>query len=213
MSSSVKSRSRNPYAAVQVDPDSDYITPGTLDLEQMFWSGPAAVPYAHVNMVWPNIYIGDEKTALERAGLKDLGVTHVLNAAEGKFNNVLTGLDYYTETGIQYFGVEADDKPTFNISQYFCPASHFIHEALNHQQNKVLVHCVMGRSRSATLVLAYLMMKHSLTVVDAIEHVRQQRCILPNHGFLKQLRALDITLQEERLRHKIEMQEQPSIVD
>lgn len=74
--------------------------------------------------------------------------------------------------------------------------------------DKVLVHCVMGRSRSATLVLAYLMMKHSLSVVDAIEHVRQRRCILPNHGFLKQLRALDITLQEERLRQKREMQDQ-----
>lgn len=64
----------------------------------------------------------------------------------------------------------------------------------------------MGRSRSATLVLAYLMMKHSLTVVDAIVHVRKQRCILPNHGFLKQLRALDITLQEERLKQKRQLQ-------
>lgn len=74
--------------------------------------------------------------------------------------------------------------------------------------DKVLVHCVMGRSRSATLVLAYLMMKHSLSVVDAIEHVRQRRCILPNHGFLKQLRALDITLQEERLRLRKEKRDQ-----
>lgn len=66
----------------------------------------------------------------------------------------------------------------------------------------------MGRSRSATLVLAYLMMKHSFSVVDAIEHVRRRRCVLPNHGFLKQLRALDITLQEERLRGKRETQDQ-----
>ncbi|XP_028278697.1 dual specificity phosphatase DUPD1-like [Parambassis ranga] len=197
----VKSRGRNPYAAVQVDPDSDYITPGTLDLEQMFWTG-ASAQYAHVNQVWPCIYIGDEKTALERMGLKELGVTHVLNAAEGKWNNVLTGADYYSDVDIQYYGVEADDKPTFNISQYFYPAAQFIHKALNQPQNKVLVHCVMGRSRSATLVLAYLMMKHSLTVVDAIEHVRQRRCILPNHGFLKQLRALDITLLEERMRQR-----------
>ncbi|XP_074532249.1 dual specificity phosphatase 29-like [Halichoeres trimaculatus] len=200
-SSSVKSRSKNPYAAVQVDPDSDYITPGTLDLEQLFWTGTGA-PYAHVNQVWPRIYIGDEKTALECSGLKELGITHVLNAAEGKWNNVLTGADYYSDVNIEYFGVEADDKPTFNISQFFCPATQFIHEALSQPENKVLVHCVMGRSRSASLVLAYLMMKQSLTVVDAVEHVKQHRCILPNHGFLKQLRALDITLQEERLREK-----------
>lgn len=66
----------------------------------------------------------------------DLGITHVLNAAEGKFNNVLTGAEYYRDMGIQYFGVEADDKPTFNISQYFCPAAQFIHEALSHPQSK-----------------------------------------------------------------------------
>ncbi|XP_059215566.1 dual specificity phosphatase 29-like [Centropristis striata] len=206
MSSCVmKSRSRNPYTAVQVDPDSDYITPGTLDLEHLFWTGTGA-QYAHVNQVWPGVYIGDETTALELAGLRDLGITHVLNAAEGKFNNVLTGAEYYAGMDIHYFGVEADDKPSFNISPYFCPATQFIHEALSDPQNNVLVHCVMGRSRSATLVLAYLMMKHSLTVVDAIEHVRQRRCILPNHGFLRQLRSLDITLQEDRLREKREMQ-------
>ncbi|XP_077438604.1 dual specificity phosphatase 29-like [Vanacampus margaritifer] len=207
-SCAVKSRGKNPYTAVQVDPDSDYITPGTLDLEQLFWTG-TSVQYAHFNQVWPNIFIGDEKTALERPGLKDLGITHVLNAAEGKYNNVLTGADYYSDTDIQYFGLEADDKPTFDISQFFCPATQFINEALRQPLNKVLVHCVMGRSRSASLVLAYLMMEQGLTVVDAIEHVRQRRCVLPNHGFLKQLRALDITLQEEKLRLKqLKMQDQ-----
>ncbi|KAM9727903.1 dual specificity phosphatase 29-like isoform 1-T3 [Menidia menidia] len=206
-SCAVKHRGKNPYAAVQVDPDSDYITPGTLDLEQLFWTGTIA-QYAHVNEVWPSVYIGDEKTALERPGLSDVGITHVLNAAEGKWNNVLTGAHYYSDMSIQYYGIEADDKPTFNISPYFCPAAEFIHEALRHPQNKVLVHCVMGRSRSATLVLAYLMMKHSLTVVEAIERVRQHRCILPNHGFLRQLRALDIALQEEKLRIKRQMHDQ-----
>ncbi|XP_037534712.1 dual specificity phosphatase DUPD1 isoform X1 [Nematolebias whitei] len=203
-SCALKSRSRNPYASVQVDPDDDYITPGTMDLEQLFWTGSTA-QYTHFNQVWPRIFIGDQKTALERPGLQDLGVTHILNAAEGKWNNVLSGANYYSGMNIQYYGVEADDKPTFNISQHFSSAAEFIHEALSHPQNKVLVHCVMGRSRSATLVLAYLMLKQSLTVVDAIEHVKQHRCILPNHGFLKQLRALDIDLQEEKLRLKREI--------
>lgn len=58
-SCTVKSKSRNPYAAVRVDPDSDYITPGTLDLEQLFWSGSGAA-YTHFDLVWPNVYIGDE---------------------------------------------------------------------------------------------------------------------------------------------------------
>lgn len=66
----------------------------------------------------------------------DLGITHVLNAAEGKWNNVLTGAQYYRDMDIQYYGIEADDKPTFNISQYFSPAANFIHEAISHPQSK-----------------------------------------------------------------------------
>lgn len=76
------------------------------------------------------------KTALERPGLKDLGITHVLNAAEGKWNNVLTGANYYSDMEIQYCGVEADDKPTFNISHFFHPAAQFIHEALSQPKSE-----------------------------------------------------------------------------
>ena len=64
--------------------------------------------------------------------------------------------------------------------------------------DKLLVHCVMGRSRSATLFLAYLMIYHNMTIVDAIDHVKQRRRIIPNWGFLKQLRELDESLQEKR---------------
>lgn len=64
--------------------------------------------------------------------------------------------------------------------------------------DKLLVHCVMGRSRSATLFLAYLMICENMTVVDAIEHVKKCRRIIPNWGFLKQLRELDMQLLEKR---------------
>lgn len=76
------------------------------------------------------------KTALEHRGLRDLRITHVLNAAEGKWNNVLTGADYYSDMNIRYYGIEADDKPTFNISQFFHPAAQFIHEALSQPQSE-----------------------------------------------------------------------------
>lgn len=56
----------------------------------------------------------------------------------------------------------------------------------------------MGRSRSATLFLAYLMICENMTVVDAIELVKKRRRIIPNWGFLKQLRELDMHLLEKR---------------
>ncbi|CAJ0946549.1 unnamed protein product [Ranitomeya imitator] len=137
------------------------------------------------------------KTALDRYSLEKNGFTHVLNAAHGRWN-VDTGAEYYSDMIVEYYGVEAADLPSFDLSQFFYPAAEFIHMALNKSNNKVLVHCAMGRSRSASLVLAYLMIYEKMTVVDAITQVLKHRCILPNRGFLKQLRQLDIQLALER---------------
>uniref|UniRef100_A0A452GEP4 Dual specificity protein phosphatase n=1 Tax=Equus caballus TaxID=9796 RepID=A0A452GEP4_HORSE len=136
-------------------------------------------------------------TALDRYGLQKAGFTHVLNAAHGRWN-VDTGPEYYRDMAIEYHGVEADDLPTFDLSVFFYPAAAFIHAALGSDHNKILVHCVMGRSRSATLVLAYLMIHRNMTLVDAIQQVAKNRCVLPNRGFLKQLRELDKQLVQQR---------------
>ncbi|KAL1612393.1 tyrosine protein phosphatase yvh1 [Paraconiothyrium brasiliense] len=46
----------------------------------------------------------------------------------------------------------------------------------------------MGKSRSATCVIAYLMQKHHISVSEALSQVRQARSIVePNEGFMKQL--------------------------
>ncbi|XP_069741403.1 dual specificity phosphatase 29-like [Narcine bancroftii] len=196
LSGSSKTRNKtNPYAMVKVDPNSDYVTPGAFELERLFWKG--STKFTHVNEVWPGIYIGDEVTALDRYTVEKMGFTHILNAAHGRWN-VDTGDEYYRDMPIDYYGVEAEDLPSFNLSDFFYPAAQYIDRALNTPGSKVLVHCARGRSRSASLVLAYLMIYKNMTVVDAVEEVLKHRCILPNRGFLKQLRALDIELVMER---------------
>ncbi|KAM3592326.1 uncharacterized protein V6R79_016659 [Siganus canaliculatus] len=174
----------------------EYVTPGVYELEKILNHG--SVAYTHVNEVWPNVYIGDEETAKDKYNLKKLGITHILNAAEGTWNNVDTGAGYYSDMDVVYYGVVAEDVTTFNLSQYFYSAARFMEETLRNPQNKLLVHCVMGRSRSATLFLAYLMICQNMTVVDAIEHVKKRRRIIPNWGFLKQLRELDMQVLEQR---------------
>lgn len=62
---------------------------------------------------------------------------------------------------------------------------------------KVLVHCREGVSRSATLVVAYLMLKEGMTVQDAVRTVRESREICPNEGFLQQLCDFDKELQQK----------------
>ncbi|XP_012321722.2 dual specificity phosphatase 29 isoform X2 [Aotus nancymaae] len=199
----VKTSLKNAYSSVKgpslkVEEEGDkedYCTPGAFELERLFWKG--SPQYTHVNEVWPKLYIGDEATALDRYRLQKAGFTHVLNAAHGRWN-VDTGPDYYHDMDIQYHGVEAEDLPTFDLSVFFYPAAAFIDRALRDDHSKILVHCVMGRSRSATLVLAYLMIHKDMTLVDAIQQVAKNRCILPNRGFLKQLRELDKQLVQQR---------------
>ena len=62
---------------------------------------------------------------------------------------------------------------------------------------RVYVHCQSGVSRSASIVLAFLMMKRSMDVLEAVKTVRGRREIFPNDGFLKQLSDLNESLHGE----------------
>ncbi|KAM9773252.1 LOW QUALITY PROTEIN: dual specificity phosphatase 29-like [Syngnathus typhle] len=178
------------------DDDHNDVTPSCYELDKILNRG--CVAYTPYNQVWPGVYIGDEATAKDKLKLKQLGITHILNAAEGTWNNVDTGAGYYGDMDVVYHGVVAYDTPSFDLSQYFFTATDFIQTALADPQHKVLVHCVMGRSRSATLFLAYLMIGEGVTLAAAAEHIKTHRRILPNWGFLKQLRQLDAQLAHER---------------
>lgn len=59
-----------------------------------------------------------------------------------------------------------------------------------------MVNCKQGASRSATLVLAYLMIKHHMTAKQAVRIVRAKREIAPNEGFLQQLCDLYVSLKK-----------------
>ncbi|XP_015389077.1 dual specificity protein phosphatase 1 isoform X3 [Citrus sinensis] len=64
------------------------------------------------------------------------------------------------------------------------------------QGGGVLVHCFVGRSRSVTIVVAYLMKKHGMSLSQAMGHVKSRRPqAAPNSGFLLQLQELEKSLQ------------------
>lgn len=168
--------------------DGRYETPPASELHRLMWTKKGSSN--HLDEVYSRIYIGDMYAAKDKRTLQAHHITHVLNAADGKFN-VNTGPSFYRDTKITYHGVEAFDMPSFNLSPFFYPAANFIKNALSSPTGKVFVHCAMGLSRSSTLVLAYLMIHENMTLVDAIKAVSPNRNICPNEGFLEQLRELD----------------------
>ena len=60
------------------------------------------------------------------------------------------------------------------------------------------MHCVVGSSRSASIVIAFLMKKINLDFNQALEYVQSIRNIVnPNHGFVKQLRKYELELNQD----------------
>ncbi|XP_011285611.2 dual specificity protein phosphatase 13 isoform X2 [Felis catus] len=180
------------HGAVRVSP---YQPPTLASLQRLLWVRRAAM-LSHIDEVWPNLFLGDAYAARDKNKLTQLGITHVVNVAAGKFQ-VDTGAKFYRGMPLEYYGIEADDNPFFDLSVYFLPVARYIRTALSVPKGRVLVHCAMGVSRSATVVLAFLMICENMTLVEAIQTVQAHRDICPNSGFLQQLQVLDNRLGRE----------------
>lgn len=71
--------------------------------------------------------------------------------------------------------------------------------------SKVLVHCKMGISRSASVVIAYAMKAYNWDFDQAIKHVKEKRnCIKPNKSFVSQLETYQGILDAMKNKEKLQ---------
>lgn len=83
----------------------------------------------------------------------------------------------------------AQDAP--KLGRYLGDACDFIEDALQ-KKGIVLVHCMAGRSRSASIVIAYCMRVFGIGYDEALAKVKSVRPVIqPNTGFVQQLRQLE----------------------
>ena len=91
--------------------------------------------------------------------------------------------------------VADDDVSEVRLAERFHEAADWIHANLD---QRVLVHCQAGQSRSAAIVLAYLMKYQDMSYEQAFERLRSVRPqVEPNVGFVRQLKVF-----EQRVRAK-----------
>ncbi|CAI5718232.1 unnamed protein product [Hyaloperonospora brassicae] len=150
-------------------------------LANPFKDGRDNVPAAVVAV--SGLFIGSYGAASNLEALAETKITHILCVAPSlplKFPETFT-----------YLQLKVADRPSVTISAFFDRAFDFIDSALS-LRGKVLVHCFMGRSRSATIILAFLITRHGYTLSDALCALRRTRPqAQPNSGFYRELIALE----------------------
>ncbi|KAL5533195.1 TIF1 [Sanghuangporus sanghuang] len=141
----------------------------------------------------PGLYMSD-LSAAESAKTHDCyGITHVLSVMPG--NVILPRTSRPSPLTLQ---IPIRDTPFEELAGHLSRTSAFISDAL-HKRGRVLVHCVQGMSRSASVVAAYLMATYGWSVQQAVQYVRD-RCSTaqPNSGFLLQLQEYHDALRQKR---------------
>ncbi|XP_053309775.1 dual specificity protein phosphatase 3-like [Spea bombifrons] len=107
-----------------------------------------SLPSQHFNEVYRRIYVGDAFIAQNKMRLQRLGITHILNAAEGSsLMHVDTNNAFYSGTNIRYHGIKADDRPNYDLSSHFEDASDYIDKALS-QKNGQTISDPLSRDQS-----------------------------------------------------------------
>jgi dual specificity phosphatase 12 len=98
--------------------------------------------------------------------------------------------------------INVPDMPSTDLLSHFPSCISFISDGMQ-QHGTVLVHCEYGISRSATIVLAYIMKTRKLTLKEAIEHIKDKKPdIRPNDGFIQQLKLWEAMKYQLDERHK-----------
>ena len=144
---------------------------------------PSAVMLARASRIDDQLFLGGFEVASHRPTLRHLGITHVINAAQ-ELENCFAG-------ELVYFNAPVMDRMQASLTPFF-QATHAFIEAARATGGRVLIHCQHGVSRSATVTLAHLMLRHQLTLAQSFAQLRAARPeIEPNRQFLQDLRDLE----------------------
>ena len=130
-----------------------------------------------IDHIIDNIYLGDFRTADNIDILKEHKITHIINCA---FN-----LPNKFPEQITYKRLDLRDEPDQPIIEKLEEAYQFIKE---NKEKNIFVHCVFGKSRSASVVIYYIMKEKKLNFKEAKEFVKNIRKLVePNSGFEMEL--------------------------
>jgi dual specificity phosphatase 12 len=143
--------------------------------------------------ILPRLLLGGADLLYDLEFLHEYKITHVLTIMD---EDICTPA--MIAARVTHMTVRLDDVETAPIGDYFAGCISFIRDALG-GGGAVFVHCLMGISRSPTMVAAFLMKTQGLNAEKALEFIRARRPIIdPNQGFRKALQNLFSELENGR---------------
>lgn len=144
---------------------------------------------SQISQMTPNLWLCGMRN-INEANLKDIEITHILNTAAE-----LKDFEYPEIDGLIVKHVLMRDSEDEDLLQYLDQCVDYVYNIIKSGGN-ILVHCIGGISRSASVCIAYLVKYENVTLRKAYYHVLHRRhCIFPNFGFWRQL-----VTYEEKLR-------------
>lgn len=138
-----------------------YPAVGIYNEYAMFWS--------HPTHAIDNIYLGSAFNAASYDTLKDLNIKMIINAT--------TEISNYYENSeeFKYLRYKLYDNNKHSIKKYLEKSFGDIKSFQQTNSGNILIHCFMGASRSASIVLYYLMRTKHYSFDDAIAYLKNKR--------------------------------------
>ena len=141
-----------------------------------------------ISTIIPNkLYLSNYVGASNLEELLKHNITHIINITDLIENYFEDETDIYNNPLFKYLKISIPDALNINITHYFQQAFEFIDNAIN-DGNSVLVHCFAGKSRSASIVIGYIMKTQKNNFDEVLKFVQNIRpCVDPNLAFCAQL--------------------------
>nr|XP_045010777.1 dual specificity protein phosphatase 8 isoform X2 [Jaculus jaculus] len=138
------------------------------------------VPSVGLTRILPHLYLGSQKDVLNKDLMTQNGISYVLNAS-----NSCPKPDFICES--RFMRIPINDSYCEKLLPWLDKSIEFIDKA-KLSSCQVIVHCLAGISRSATIAIAYIMKTMGMSSDDAYRFVKDRRpSISPNFNFLGQL--------------------------
>mmetsp|Transcript_23596 Transcript_23596/g.26205 ORF Transcript_23596/g.26205 Transcript_23596/m.26205 type:complete len:192 (-) Transcript_23596:40-615(-) len=152
--------------------------------------------------VLPYLYLGNANAASNEEALQGQGITHIINLSSEDVDNFFEDEGDEGKGEFTYTNLHIKETHDGDAAQHFDELYDIILK-IKDDKEKVLVHCTDGKSVSATVVYAYMMMASSkknkhLPLVKAMDFVMgKEPGAQPRENFMIQLIALETKLYGE----------------